>query len=200
MQDIEQTEDGLILNITGEAGSVKTSVSNRKIPLHPALTQPLTLYMKDVCRCWPDSDRLFPHLAPDPRNGYANRPGQDFSRMWKAAGLESGKSFHSLRHTFISCLAACRVDQDLARSYTGHSTGRDDVHDRVYNHSLPFIQEYRNMLAGLDFSHWPGWTPPAYVYTPGQYDVFFELAKRRGIIQKARMERAERTPRRKKKV
>jgi integrase len=50
----------------------------------------------------------------------------------KAQGQRTfqAKTFHSLRHTFVSLMADCGVSQELRKELAGHDS---DVH-RVYSH------------------------------------------------------------------
>lgn len=194
--DITQDANGqIILDITPDAGRLKNRQSERKIPLHPVLKLAgLADYIEDVKRCWPAAERIFPYLIPDPRNGHANRPGKDFSRHWGPLLKQRSKSFHSLRHTFISCLAKCKADPDFARVYVGHASGRGDVHDNDYNHAVPFLNEHLEMLALLDFKRWPEWAAPKYLYQAGQFDDFFSEAIKTKIKTSARKNRVLSSP------
>jgi integrase len=121
--------DGIYgINITGEAGNLKTEQSARVIPLHPRLIElGFVDYVKGMRA--KGHEKLFPR-AWDTANG----PGDKMSRWFNVTylpklGLVGKKSFHSFRHTVADELKQKGVEEIKIKAITGHkdnsiTTGR----------------------------------------------------------------------------
>jgi integrase len=111
------------------------------VPLHPRLSKALAALPRPISASLP----LLPSLAP---LAIAGRSGLSlqFSRILEAAakankpktpedpdwqGGTRGRSFHSLRHTFVSLLANSGVDSETRRLLSDHAT--ESAH-RIYTH------------------------------------------------------------------
>ncbi len=116
------------------------------IPLHPALAQELSSRRRLRAK----SHYVFPLLATQPISGKTGLSSQ-FAKIMAAAGIivptgpkRKGRGrqfrrlgFHSLKHTFISGLAAGKVSPDVRKALVGHKS--DEVHD-IYTHiDLPSL-------------------------------------------------------------
>lgn len=93
-----------------------------------------------------DTDPVFPSLAKLSAGG--NRGGSRlFQRIMKDAGLESGslrgaageagravaeRSFHSLRHSYITALSSAGVAVEIRQKLVGHSSAEQNLH---YTHA-----------------------------------------------------------------
>ncbi|MCX6973128.1 MAG: tyrosine-type recombinase/integrase [Verrucomicrobia bacterium] len=93
-----------------------------------------------------DTDPVFPSLAKLSAGG--NRGGSRlFQRIMKDAGLESGslrgaageagravadRSFHSLRHSYITALSTAGVAVEIRQKLVGHSSAEQNLH---YTHA-----------------------------------------------------------------
>jgi integrase len=89
--------------------------------------------------------------ATSGRNGLSMK----FNRLMKMAGIDSlaikakgqrtfqAKTFHSLRHTFVSLMANSGVSQELRKELAGHDS---DVH-RIYSHHS--IASFRGAIESM---------------------------------------------------
>jgi len=98
----------------------KTKAALRTIPMHPKLIElGLLEYVADHKRN--SQKRLFPELTIQ-RDGYSARVSKWFGRYRKKCGInESGKVFHSLRHTFTDELKQKGVSIEIAKAIIGHA-------------------------------------------------------------------------------
>ena len=70
---------------------------------------------------WQDNDLVFPNTLGKPMNA-GNLYRREFQPLVKRAGLaDEGFTFHSLRHTFATTLAAKGVHPSTAQKMLGHS-------------------------------------------------------------------------------
>jgi hypothetical protein len=102
---------------------VKTSTSERFVPIHPHLTEIGFMdFVEERRRS--GSAKLFPEL-PRSTTGYYSDP---FSK-WFRRFLEKSKAtrpktcFHSFRHSFRDALREARIDHDIALALGGWSSG-----------------------------------------------------------------------------
>jgi integrase len=117
------------------------NASKVRVPIHADLLDAL-LHLPVDGRS-PDAP-LFPMLIKLPTSGRAGLSGRFLSLLQKAridtmptkrtgSRMFQAKTFHSLRHTFVSLMANSGVSQELRKELAGHSS---DVH-RTYTHHSP---------------------------------------------------------------
>ena len=110
--------------------------SHVEIPLHPALQEHLELLAGDA------TGEISPKLARQKIPGRSGLSHQ-FMHVMKAAGIDAGqihgkrrrlfskRSFHSLRHSFVSEMANAGIAPELRQKLAGHSSGGSH---RKYTH------------------------------------------------------------------
>lgn len=110
LEDIRK-EDGIwIIDVNGKnEKKVKSKAARREIPIHPFLLGELNFdgYVDALKK--KGETRLFPELT-QMRDGYGQRVSKWFARFKVRCGIsDDKKTFHSLRHTFITALKHKRV-------------------------------------------------------------------------------------------
>ena len=133
--------------ITFTASKTKKPVT---IPLHAELEQHL-LKTPGVGRAF-----VFPSLAGKGTGGKLGLSGQ-FAAIMARAGIEgkitrhtaqgranSSRSFHSLRHSFLTILANNNVPEEVRMRLTGHTTR--SVHQKYTHHDLEVFRAAIGML------------------------------------------------------
>lgn len=128
--NIERDELTGIYTITitdDEARSVrvKTSSSRRVVPIHPMLIKLGFLTLVDGRRKEGGAGApLFPLMQPGSRGGYAEGWSKWFGRYLRSIGItNTGRVFHSFRHSFKDAARAAGVGEDINDALTGHSGG-----------------------------------------------------------------------------
>lgn len=117
------------------------NTSKVKVPIHADLLDAL-LHLPVDGRS-PDAP-LFPSLIKLPTSGKTGLSGRFLSLLQKAridtmptkrpgSRMFQAKTFHSLRHTFVSLMANSGVSQELRKELAGHAS---DIH-RAYTHHSP---------------------------------------------------------------
>ncbi|MEY2851766.1 MAG: hypothetical protein RL549_465 [Verrucomicrobiota bacterium] len=117
------------------------NASKVRVPIHPELLDALLRLPVDGRS--PDAP-IFPGLKDLPTSGKTGLSGRFLSLLQKAridtmptkrtgSRMFQAKTFHSLRHTFVSLMANSGVSQELRKELAGHSS---DVH-RIYTHHSP---------------------------------------------------------------
>jgi len=112
-----------------------------RVPIHPDLMDALLRLPVDGRS--PDAP-LLPNLIHLPTSGKTGLSGRFLSLLHKAridtmptkrpgSRMFQAKTFHSLRHTFVSLMANSGVSQELRKELAGHSS---EVH-RIYTHHSP---------------------------------------------------------------
>jgi len=118
-------------------GGGKNDFAPRWVPIHPKVLEAgfLTFWqtVKDE-----GHQRLFPEMGNAARDGYSKRATVDFTAYRRSVGVgavteRSTKTFHSFRSTLVSELKQRGVDGDMRRELVGHSKGKGDVHDTIYD-------------------------------------------------------------------
>lgn len=124
------------------------------VPLHPELRAHLEKLA---------GDQVDKYLAPSLANrstGGKSGLSMQFSRIMAAAGVEAGaaevagkrkmasRSFHSLRHTFVSALANLGVPEDLRMALSGHADR--SVHTGYTHRELEALSAALARLPGLE--------------------------------------------------
>jgi integrase len=88
---------------------------------------------------WQDNDLVFPNTLGKPMNA-GNFYRRDFQPLLERAGLaDEGFTFHSLRHTFATTLAAKGVHPSTAQKMLGHSDIRMTL--AIYTHATDDMQD-----------------------------------------------------------
>jgi integrase len=88
---------------------------------------------------WQDNDLVFPNTLGKPMNA-GNFYRRDFQPLLERAGLaDEGFTFHSLRHTFATTLAAKGVHPSTAQKLLGHSDIRMTL--AIYTHATDDMQD-----------------------------------------------------------
>lgn len=133
--DVKRTPDGIVyLDVTeyDEEGEpikqLKTDSSRRRVPIHPELIRlGFLAYVEDMRSA--RERRLFPALKPDKDGRLGENWGKWFSRYLRGTiGItDSGKVFHSFRHTWKRQARECEIPKALNDAITGHESG--DVGD-----------------------------------------------------------------------
>lgn len=145
--------DGIpCIRITDEAEgqSVKSDVSIRTIPVHPALVKLGLLKRVDALRKAGET-RLFPSVKTDGVNGMGNWLSKAFSRhvLATVGKPEKGKfGFHSLRKSVVQGLQTLGVPSELRAAYVGHEL--DDEHHAAYSRA-PTMKELLEAVKKLDW-------------------------------------------------
>lgn len=99
----------------------KTSAALRKIPIHPKLVELGLLDYVEGLKA-NDKIRLFEELAPV-KGEYGAAASKWFARYRKRCGIdESGKVFHSFRHTLANELKQKKVPLEVAQAILGHES------------------------------------------------------------------------------
>lgn len=118
-------------------GGGKNEFAPRWVPIH---SQVLKAGFLDYWRLIKTEGhkRLFPELGNAARDGCSKRATVDFTEYRRSVGVgaiteRSTKTFHSFRSTLVSELKERGVDGDMRRSLVGHSKGKGDAHDTIYD-------------------------------------------------------------------
>lgn len=144
LDDIKQSDDGcwyLDFNLVGANKiavdpkdetilsadkSLKTVNSQRVVALHESL---VSLGLPDYVKALREAgyDRLFPELAFDKVKGYGKAAGSWFNERFLGEKLkivrDGTKTFHSLRHTFVTGLFDAEVPETTVAQLAGHERG-----------------------------------------------------------------------------
>ena len=123
--DIEKQDDVWVMKLEAndKDKSIKTSASNRIVPLHPKLLELGFLnYVNQTRKS--KHRKLFPQLKWMPGCSYGTMISRWFARYLKRLGIkQKGKNFHSFRHTVVNKLTAVQVYEPFIRELIGHSHG-----------------------------------------------------------------------------
>jgi integrase len=134
------------LDVDGTLKSPKNPASRRTLKLAPRALAALKAHKArqneerlkagDV---WEDHNLVFPNTIGKPMNA-GNFYRRDFQPLLERAGLGSeGFTFHSLRHTFATTLAAKGVHPSTAQKMLGHSDIRMTL--AIYTHATDEMQD-----------------------------------------------------------
>lgn len=148
LHDIRQNEDGhWIIGIRDkEFQRLKTAAARREIPLHPKLIELGFLdYLADVRAAVPESERVFPYLRKDSKNGFADVPSESFGRYLDSLKIfADNKVFHSFRSTANQRLKKNGVEMSVRSQLIGHE--REGTNEISYAWDLP-IADMKDMIA-----------------------------------------------------
>jgi len=120
-------------------GGGKNDFAPRWVPIHPKVLEAGFLAFWQTVKN-EGHQRLFPEMGNAARDGYSKRATVDFTAYRRSVGVgavteRSTKTFHSFRSTLISELRQRGVNGDTRREIVGHSKGKGDVHDTIYDQS-----------------------------------------------------------------
>jgi integrase len=134
------------LDVDGTLKSPKNAASRRTLKLAPRALAALKAHKvhqnEERLRggeVWEDHNLVFPNTIGRPMNA-GNFYRRDFQPLLERAGLASeGFTFHSLRHTFATTLAAKGVHPSTAQKMLGHSDIRMTL--AIYTHATDEMQD-----------------------------------------------------------
>ena len=134
------------LDVDGTLKSPKNPASRRTLKLTPrALTALKAHKVRQneerlmAGEVWEDHDLVFPNTLGRPLNA-GNFYRREFQPLLKSAGFaDEGFTFHSLRHTFATTLAANTVHPSTAQKMLGHSDIRITL--AIYTHATDDMQD-----------------------------------------------------------
>lgn len=122
--------------VRGEFGTPKSKRSTRSVPMADEVGAALERLHRSS-RCQADDDLVFGHPAtggPLPKANVTRR----FRRALEAAGLDSSRRFHDLRHTYGTRMAAAGVPMRTLQEWMGH---RDLATTQIYADYAPSAHE-----------------------------------------------------------
>jgi integrase len=142
--------------------SLKTANALRCVPLHPMLVQlGLPLYAESLREA--GEERLFPELRYDKRKGYGKAAGAWFNDRFVGIRLKIArngrKTFHSLRHSFVTALERQNLPERVQAQLAGHKRGATQsgtryTKDRDADELAPFVNsityDFLPKIAPLD--------------------------------------------------
>jgi integrase len=147
LSDFEKIEGINLIRIVDDGGGkkVKSRAANRDIPIHPQL---IRLGLLDYVAFLKSKGelRLFPELKLS-RDGYGQVPSKWFARYRKSCGIiDSGKVFHSFRHTFINKLKQSNVGKEKIAQLVGHEDESETFgrYGKIYDATV--MDEVINLL------------------------------------------------------
>jgi integrase len=175
LDDIKQTETGtwyldlnLIQpdkiedadNIDANDKTLKTVNSVRVVPMHPVLIHlGLPKYAEALRKS--GEVRLFPELKHDAVKGYGKPAGSWFNDRFLGRRLgivrNNTKTFHSLRHVFITALERQNLPERVMTQLAGHERGRSQSAKRYAKDRD--ADELASFIAALQFNFLQDVTP-----------------------------------------
>lgn len=157
LEDIRQEEGVWVLDINDkDEKKAKTKAAKRLVPLHPFLKDDLKLvqYAEDLRQ--QGQVRLFPELTRQ-RDGYGQTPSKWFRRYRIKCGVaETGKDFHSFRHTFVDNLKqAHEVNDVMISEVVGHEVSSMTMgrYGKRYRPAVLLEEVIKKLDYGVDLGH-----------------------------------------------
>jgi integrase len=134
------------LDVDGTLKTPKNPASRRTLKLTPRALAALKAHKahqnEERLRAgdmWEDNNLVFPNTIGKPMNA-GNFYRREFLPLLESAGLAGeGLTFHSLRHTFATTLAAKGVYHSTAQKMMGHSDIRMTL--AIYTHAKDEMQD-----------------------------------------------------------
>jgi integrase len=171
LDDIRQDKDGhWVIGVNDkEFKKVKTDAARRQIPIHPKLIELGFLdYLTDVRATVPESNRVFPYLRYDKKNGFADVPSEAFGRYLDDLTIYADdKVFHSFRSTANQCLKENNVQPSVRSQLVGHEP--EGTNEAAYAWDLPIGKMLDTISINLIFPELD-FTPLK--YPPGRFREF----------------------------
>ncbi|MDO8409054.1 MAG: tyrosine-type recombinase/integrase [Phenylobacterium sp.] len=170
IQRVDEVDCFLVTSRSSGGGAdkkVKTSTSERFVPIHPRLIEIGFLDFVDELRR-SESAKLFPEL-PLSTTGYYSDPFSKWFRRFihKAKATRPKTCFHSFRHCFRDALREARIDHDVALALGGWSSGSGtegtltaEAYGRGFRAKTLFEAMQRVDYPMLDLSHLMGISSP----------------------------------------
>lgn len=141
------------LDEEGRPKLLKNKNARRIVPIHPILIRLGILdYHTDITK--KKHVRLFPDLKKsEGAVKFGKQPGKQFKSVVAAAlGDASGKTFHSLRHTFADFYKQRGLQNDYFRQVFGHEMPM--LAAKQYGEKFPPKVLYENVIVKLDYGEW----------------------------------------------
>lgn len=141
------------LDEEGRPKLLKNKNARRIVPIHPILIRLGILdYHADITK--KKHVRLFPDLKKsEGAVKFGKQPGKQFKSVVTAAlGDASGKTFHSLRHTFADFYKQRGLQNDYFRQVFGHELPM--LAAKQYGEKFPPEILYENVIVKLDYGEW----------------------------------------------
>ncbi len=135
------------LDVDSTLKTPKNPASRRTLKLTPRALAALKAHkvrqheerLKAEADAWDDHNLVFPNTIGKPMNA-GNFYRREFQPLLERAGLaDEGFTFHSLRHTFATTLAAKGVHPSTAQTMLGHSDIRMTL--AIYTHATDGMQD-----------------------------------------------------------
>jgi integrase len=126
LEDIRKESGVWVFDINDKhEKSLKNLSSIRLIPIHSQL---IDLGLLDHVKTHKANGehRLFPELHKR-RDGYGQAVSKWFQGFKKRCGFDTGKNFHSFRHTFITHLKHKQVDPFMIHELDGHAINSETM-------------------------------------------------------------------------
>ena len=136
---------------SGVDHKLKTSASERKIPIHPQLIKLGLLDYIEAVKALPQSNgRLFPWLRKY-EQGFGDVPSQRFQKILQALGIWvfRRKVFHSFRHSVQLKMQQAGIDIIVRKHWLGHET--NDITVDTYGEETPLKILADSCLPALNF-------------------------------------------------
>jgi len=183
LDDIRQDKDGhwIIAIDDKEFKKIKTDASRREIPLHPTLIELGFLdYLADVRAAVPESNRLFPYLRLDKKNGFADVPSEAFGRYLDTLKIHADdKVFHSFRSTANQRLKENDVQPSVRSQLVGHEP--EGTNELAYAWNLSIGKMLEVISLNLIF---PEIDLTPLKYPPGRFREFLPKEMQKAISRK----------------
>jgi len=154
--------DCIVVSLRSLNGStdkqLKTTASDRLIPVHPTLIQCGLLHFAETRRN-AGGKKLFDDIDTGSTGSRPVAFSKWFTQFLRACGAQRSRtSFHSFRHNFRDELRAARIDHDIALLLGGWTTGssRSAVHENYGSgHRIEALNEAMRRLSfkGVDVRH-----------------------------------------------
>lgn len=140
---------GWYLDITPEAGSLKTQTSDRHVPLHLKLIElGFVRYVQGLKES--GEKRVFPLLKPDRYGRLTSHWSKWFGRYLDEVSVKDPrKVFHSFRHGFKDAARAVGIAEDIQDAITGHAN--NSVGRRYGNGRYPI----QPLFKAIEMIHFP---------------------------------------------
>ncbi|WP_218016787.1 DUF6538 domain-containing protein, partial [Sphingomonas pruni] len=154
--------DCIVISLRSLVGStdkqLKTTASDRLIPVHPTLIACGLLHFAEAKRNAGEK-KLFDDIETGSTGSRPVAFSKWFTQFLRACGAQKSRtSFHSFRHNFRDELRAARIDHDIALLLGGWTTGssRTAVHENYGSgYRVDALKEAMEKLRfdGIDLSH-----------------------------------------------